>query len=343
MAFTHALYYPWIDIEDVENQEWLKTAILYWDRLSTIVPERSSYKSQDAVFLNSEGILFPEVVDPYSPIVSEASANFLSYLYSDEASGILLPQGVKVYRIPTVEQAPNLASIRTGKMSEDLVRELIGSGRVIHQGDRLLLDRDSANYYMTLLATSISRHKGFAPVTDDKDIEALLNKVRRGDEPNISPTKLGEGFIAKMAFESVGIAEETSFDDIIKFRNSHQDELGFFRTKVGELAGKIDPTTSTIESLEQQARDLYKNEIAPAVSILKQTLNSSKIRNITTQLTSAIFMASVPFLPKDSPVNLLTGAIAQIAAQGVNFALNRRDLLSEKPYSYILEVEEHLS
>ena len=35
MAFTRALYYPTIDIS---NEAWLKTAILYWDEINTIVP-----------------------------------------------------------------------------------------------------------------------------------------------------------------------------------------------------------------------------------------------------------------------------------------------------------------
>ena len=36
MAFTKALYYPWIDIKD---ESWLKTTILYWNHIQTIVPE----------------------------------------------------------------------------------------------------------------------------------------------------------------------------------------------------------------------------------------------------------------------------------------------------------------
>lgn len=35
-AFTRALYYPFIDIQ---NSDWLKTAVLFWDCISTIVPE----------------------------------------------------------------------------------------------------------------------------------------------------------------------------------------------------------------------------------------------------------------------------------------------------------------
>ena len=43
MAFTRALYYPTIDIS---NEEWLKTAILYWDEINTIVPQGNRIKIQ---------------------------------------------------------------------------------------------------------------------------------------------------------------------------------------------------------------------------------------------------------------------------------------------------------
>ncbi|HXM40737.1 MAG TPA: hypothetical protein VN924_05765 [Bryobacteraceae bacterium] len=35
MPFTKALYYPHIE---VPNEAWLKSAILYWDEVKTIVP-----------------------------------------------------------------------------------------------------------------------------------------------------------------------------------------------------------------------------------------------------------------------------------------------------------------
>lgn len=35
MSFTHALYYPEIDIKD---KQFLLNAVLFWDKISTIVP-----------------------------------------------------------------------------------------------------------------------------------------------------------------------------------------------------------------------------------------------------------------------------------------------------------------
>ncbi len=53
MAFTRALYYPTIDIT---NETWLKTAILYWDEINTIVPSSIShpYKQPATQFLSED-------------------------------------------------------------------------------------------------------------------------------------------------------------------------------------------------------------------------------------------------------------------------------------------------
>jgi hypothetical protein len=342
MAFTHALYYPWIDIDNIEDKSWFKTAILYWDKISTIVPEGYSYQSIDANFLSDAGVLYPEFVNPFQGVVQEASRNFLDYYSTEEASGILFPDGEKLFRIPSVDEAKNLASLNVSKMDDDLRLKLIRSGKVKQDGEWLLFDLETVNYYMTLLASSISRERHFAPVTEDHTFESLSSRVIRGDRPSLQSTSVGEGLLAKMTLESVGIAEETPYADIIEFRNANGDSLGRFREEISKLATEIDLQTPTIKSLQQQVEDIYLNKIAPAVNNLRVALQRSRIRNTVSHLTTAIFMASVPFLPKDTPVNLLTGAVSQIAAQGVNFALNRKDQLSQDPYSFVLKVEEHL-
>ena len=42
---VQALFYPWIDIQD---EAWLKTSLLYWDSIRTIVPESidASYSTE---------------------------------------------------------------------------------------------------------------------------------------------------------------------------------------------------------------------------------------------------------------------------------------------------------
>lgn len=53
--FNIALYYPTIDIQD---EGWLKTALLFWDGIRTIVPESlvdMAYENNTTRFLKSEG------------------------------------------------------------------------------------------------------------------------------------------------------------------------------------------------------------------------------------------------------------------------------------------------
>src|SRR5690349_13489255 len=186
MSFTHALYYPWIDIEDVKDRSWFKTAVLYWDKISTIVPEGYYYQSVDTRFLKEVGILFSESVNPFEEAVREASKNFLTYYSTQEASGILLPEGTKGFRIPDIDEAKALARLNVLKMDDDLRWELIKSRKVKVDGEWLIFDLDTVNYYMTLLASSISRRKHLALLTEDDAFELLSSRVRRGDESSLN-------------------------------------------------------------------------------------------------------------------------------------------------------------
>lgn len=75
MSYTKALYYPTIDIDD---SEWIKNAILFWDEIDTIVPEAisSPYKNNDSRFLYDEGILKPLRLSPHDSILMNLQQEF---------------------------------------------------------------------------------------------------------------------------------------------------------------------------------------------------------------------------------------------------------------------------
>ena len=55
--FEKALYYPTIDIQ---NDRWLKSAVLFWDKIETIVPESEErpYRRRNTRILHENEILF---------------------------------------------------------------------------------------------------------------------------------------------------------------------------------------------------------------------------------------------------------------------------------------------
>lgn len=63
MLFENALYYPTIDIKD---EAWLKSAVLLWDTISTIVPESEvePYKTEWTRALAQANVVRPYKVNP---------------------------------------------------------------------------------------------------------------------------------------------------------------------------------------------------------------------------------------------------------------------------------------
>ena len=88
LYFKDALYYPFIEIPD---ESWIKTAVLYWDTISTIVPESiKPYQSKTSEILNKEGILKATFVNPDLPDLEIVAEKVIGYLNSPEGQIFLL-------------------------------------------------------------------------------------------------------------------------------------------------------------------------------------------------------------------------------------------------------------
>ena len=74
-----ALYYPHIDIHD---PMWLRSAILFWDDIQTIVPSaiESPYQSNDTRICQAEGYLKPLRCDLHSQVIDDLGHNIVNSL-----------------------------------------------------------------------------------------------------------------------------------------------------------------------------------------------------------------------------------------------------------------------
>lgn len=77
--FGSALYYPYIDIPD---SKWLRSAILFWDELKTIVPEtiKDPYKKEDTEILWKEGFLAPLRCDFHPDLLNTLGKRVMSLM-----------------------------------------------------------------------------------------------------------------------------------------------------------------------------------------------------------------------------------------------------------------------
>src|SRR4051812_33544690 len=77
--FGSALYYPNIDIKD---QAWLRSAILFWDNIKTIVPTsiRNPYRQPDTRICEQEGYLQALPCDLHSRLLESIGDRFIEIL-----------------------------------------------------------------------------------------------------------------------------------------------------------------------------------------------------------------------------------------------------------------------
>src|SRR5947199_10558265 len=106
MAFTKALYYPRIE---VPNEGWLKTAMLYWDEVKTIVPASmpDPYTGSTSQELFHARVLTPLHVHPQLDCVERLAEKGLDYLGSTEADGGLAEGGLQQSNLVPSEHLPD--------------------------------------------------------------------------------------------------------------------------------------------------------------------------------------------------------------------------------------------
>src|SRR6185369_1440544 len=158
---------------DIHDDSWVKTAILYWDEVNTIVPYdlNSPYRSQVAKLLQQERILRPFHVNPSSIEVKEASDIALKYLSSPEGQRVIT-MGEGNTRIHADKMSYQLkhtlglgdAHIHNNKMSHNLMTA-IGSSRIDDDGF-ISMDSRFTSYYMSALANRIAKHNALSTVAD---------------------------------------------------------------------------------------------------------------------------------------------------------------------------------
>lgn len=368
MAFTKALYYPRIQ---VPNEGWLKTAMLYWEGVQTIVPASMAepYTGTSRVLFDA-GVLSPLHVHPHMDSVERLAVRVFDYFGSTEADGVLIEGGLRQSDLIHPEKLPELRELvrmHPEKFPYELQHQL---ERMFHgrEGEWVRVDRPFARYYMTMLATELAESHGIALLTDlpasDRlavnvrlDSKLGIPNVRFGDphwhrygrhwlHENRVPGTLAPALLADLTLQKIAISPDTSVDDLLRFREDHKDELGRFRVKMADLTKSIEGEL-TIEALQQRVADIYANEVNPTISEMKDCLSASKIKwalesFLKTSMLSVPATSTLAALGLAVPHALLAGAGISLTVSTVLYNLQKSEDMRKNPYSYLLSAESHL-
>jgi hypothetical protein len=350
MAFSQALYYPWIDIRD---EHWLKAAALYWDTVYTIVPESvtSPYNESASKRLADEGILRPLHISSDAPEVESLAEDVLAFVNTQEAGELFFdPMGLR-HRIHVGKLPYSLHSLSLNrqKLPFLLRRKFDEIGR---NSEWIDVEPEFGHFYMTLLATRLAQSRGLGLLTPSFPSARLASRARAGSALNIDyasyrdPRELAEGTLIDLTLGQVSIDPNVTLDKLLRFRKQHHDELAHLRAKLGELVATV-PDDKSITAIQQHVCDLIANEVEPALADLKAALEAAGVKTLTEGLLRVSFLSAAPTSALIAsgisvPLALAAGAGISLAATGVLLAVEKRKAIRENPFAYLLSIERRL-
>lgn len=369
MAFTKALYYPWIEIKD---EGWLKNAMLYWDKIQTIVPESipHPYKNRTSREFFDEGLLIPFHVESSMQEIVELTDDVIKYLETSEGAEMLMSkeivQGNYIHPNKLPQEIRRLVDLHPNKLPYAIEYKLSRFFSKSMRPGWFTVDGRFANFYMTLLATHLSEKLGAGLLTDTAVNNKLANTVKLDAKMFLSkdrryrrfprdyrrdrymPFSVAQGALADLIFEKIQIDPKTSVKKIIKFRNNHADSLGQFRTKIAELTASISKNLP-LDALRQKAEDIYINDVTPAINSLKKGLTDNRIKWATEGFLKVGFFStsstSIPLVLLGVMTShaLLVGAGLSLTTSAILYNRKKSSILRKNPYSYLLAAKRKFS
>lgn len=348
--FSKALFYPTIDIPD---EDWLKTAYLFWDGIRTIVPESMAdraYGNNTTMFLAEVGFLEPIVVRSDSRLLRPLVNVVKKYAQTEEGMACLNQRAPEDVYINPYDDERSQFYLHHEKLPfevQELVADKIGRDGWARVSDNF------ADFYMTLLANRIASQKSLELLTPSSPLSNLAAgfSAETYHQPySLAHSRndaIGRAMLTKLIIDGITIDPLTSIDDLRIFKERYHSELLNFRDGFDEISKMDLPPDITIEGLEQRARDIYETKFLGAYRDLQESLNGFGIHFLVGGMGTIAFSdVSTSFSQLlnglNHPVQLTIGAGALLAYKGYKTVKENREIKRKHKMSYMLAIEREL-
>lgn len=241
------LYYPYFEIQ---NSNWIKFALLYAEKVNLIVPEegdrflsydfRDLYESTDLLRLYrpKHEVSYPASLDAIEEI-EKILRNPNIYNRSFNLNG----RRNHVNNFNIVDKWRNNHEYNFELFDQKYTWEFSSFCRenqlaeASHNGIRL--SKELAHLYMALLARVIGDKENYSPISDEKQYDYVINRLRmshEGDESTVLARNVVEAKLPKNM-------NRIDLFDVIQLRNSHG-----FSNKLRSFHSALDDFQTTIET-----------------------------------------------------------------------------------------------
>ena len=365
MSLGHALYYPHINLT---NKNWIKHALLFWDKLSRIVPESiEPSDNEDIIRIKSEtDFIIDYQPDHYdtSRAFKEFSHDLIAIMESDTYLNEKLmfhnsfSRGHR-YRNLTLDNNERRrffselvkstgTYIHVEKLDDRLKNYLFETGIAIpgrnQWSDWVKIDNEIGLLYMTYFAKVISKDKSLAIVTDvEQSFSASIqfeSKINSDYRPQFE-YRLGNLLIDTVVPKNIN---DVPIDKLIEIRNKYSSERDSFFNEISKIANSV-TGMDNINNLTE-ALNYHSKLILEETKKLEKFYSISKIDTIKSFLSISIptsFVALNDHVPDYSKPLFTAGGIVFGIIAAANSVKKEKLRLSENPKSYLLNVKSELS
>ncbi len=286
------LYYPNININD---GIWLRNALLYWDKISSIVP----YEGYEDL---SEDLLYLQKSNVYSPIFPEDLFNseFVTEFCDTIEKRILQYEKAKNINQAKFDNitvkihkdkiyAPALYDLINYSKLPDNILKHFKDNKYISDCDAngfMRIDKKIASIYMRTLAE-------YSIKCSDKDMVLGTDKANSSRE--IYNNNFGRSKSQCCMINIVDClpapSSDTSFEDILNFKIARKDELNAFRSKIRELEESIYRSASVeeIKHYENKFVESWRNCHNDYQKVLKEAKIKFALTNFCTWVAIPLF------------------------------------------------------
>ena len=359
MSFGHALYYPHINLT---NKNWVKHALLFWDKISRIVPQSvEPSDSEDIIKLKHES----GFIEDYHPEPWDTSHAF------QEFSNILreIIESDHFFHERFFERERHRRNyIRDYEDRRRFFSELVhSSGTYIHveKVDRQLkeylfeigiavpgrheyedwikIDNEIGALYMTYFAKSISMHNSLPIVTDvEQSFSAAMHfesKVN-SDYRSQYEYRLGNLLIQTVVPKNIN---DVPLDKLLEIRRKYDEERTAFFNEVSALSNSIsavDNGNALTDALNHHSKLIIKE-----TNNLEKLYNGQRIETVNKFLSISLpsTVASMSeFVPNPIKPFLAAGGIMFGLVSAANAVKKEKLELQANPKSYLLNLKSEL-
>jgi hypothetical protein len=309
-----ALYYPWMHFQD---SNWLKLALLSWDRIVRLRTHAVDDRDSDVVReIREESDLLQEIAPSTRDLETVAAAFF--ELLGDEGP-IARYKAVRALAEPDIARvpwsnswpprAPKLLWIYCGgtgtKISNELRRQLLEAD-VACQFDNLDpwvgLHPKLGTVYLNALADTVARHNALSPVTDDPRmhhavgaLDHLAELLDHPVHPAFQDTRAAYVHLSLRAAIRPERIAAVPVSRLVGFRQRYGPELEAFRAHIGSLATELEQITAVENSEIAQAhlQALYERATKPQLDELRRALRAFGIESTVGTLGLKVDLGAV--------------------------------------------------